>query len=436
MLCTSHTHADQLVSQLGFEQLGWMAMGFGSRMPDTPIVVTWPNDDGSITLSQRQAPAHIMPTVVDNPEQTATLEWDNSILATNSTSIAFTLPLPTASLNAVPLIWAYSTQRPSSSAVDAALVQHDNMGTFTIDLTQPMNALPTGTAAATGTSTQVVGPTPTGRPSNSGNAGPDVVLSASQRKIRTHGILMSVGFLVLLPLGVFIARFSRTIPFLKDKWFTAHWFVQFVLSGPIIFAGWALGYQFAGNVHFQDNHTRAGLALLILYLIQLAWGTIIHFFKPARKPLPPLAADATTPDADPEKHLRLPTEQSVASHLHSSASSEAHTTTAGVHSTMGLTSQGRTAMARPSARDAMVPAITGRPPQNYGHAILGLAIIALAFYNVHEGYDTEWPKVFGTPIIPSVYLIGLTLLPRQWKQETDARRALPSQSQNARTPSP
>ncbi|KAG8895682.1 hypothetical protein FRC01_012249, partial [Tulasnella sp. 417] len=270
----------QLVSQLGSEQLGWMAMGFGSRMPDTPIVVTWPNDDGSITLSQRQAPAHIMPTVVDNPAQTATLEWDNSIyisgitepnapsgfqLAENSTSIAFTLPLPTASLNAVPLIWAYSTQRPSSSAVDATLVQHTNMGTFTIDLTQPMNALPTGTAVI-GTSTQAAGPTPTGTSSNSGSTSSDIALSASQRKIRTHGILMSIGFLVLLPLGVFIARYSRTIPFLKDKWFTAHWFVQFVLSGPIIFAGWALGYQFAGDVHFQDNHTRAGLALLILYL--------------------------------------------------------------------------------------------------------------------------------------------------------------------------
>ncbi|KAG8915441.1 hypothetical protein FRC01_003661, partial [Tulasnella sp. 417] len=147
---------------------------------------------------------------------------------------------------------------------------------------------------------------------------------------------------------------------------------------------------------------RAGLALLILYLVQLAWGTIIHFFKPARKPLPPLAGAATTPDSDPEKstaasHLRLPTEQSVASHLHSSASSEAHTTTAGAHSSMGLTPHGRTAMVRPSARDTMVPAITGRPIQNYGHAILGLTIIGLAFYNVHEGYGTEWPKVFGTP---------------------------------------
>ncbi|KIO28573.1 hypothetical protein M407DRAFT_22308 [Tulasnella calospora MUT 4182] len=121
---------------------------------------------------------------------------------------------------------------------------------------------------------------------------------------------------------------------------------------------------------------------------------------------------------------------------------------------MGLTPQGQTAMARPSARDSIGPAITGRPPQNYGDAILELTIIGLTFYSVHEGYGTEWPKIFGTPlgrvaflrslrawwvwwviIIPCVYLIGLTLLPRQWKQETDARRALPNQSQSPKTPS-
>ena len=31
-----------------------------------------------------------------------------------------------------------------------------------------------------------------------------------------------------------------------------------------------------------------------------------------------------------------------------------------------------------------------RPPQNYFHAILGLAIIALAAYQVHYGIVTEW----------------------------------------------
>lgn len=40
---------------------------------DTPMVIMWPNSDGSITLSQRQAPSEIMPTLVANPPKVATV---------------------------------------------------------------------------------------------------------------------------------------------------------------------------------------------------------------------------------------------------------------------------------------------------------------------------------------------------------------------------
>lgn len=44
-----------------------------------------------------------------------------------------------------------------------------------------------------------------------------------------------------------------------------------------------------------------------------------------------------------------------------------------------------------------------RPPQNYMHAILGLAIIALAFYQVHYGIVTEWYEGTGdgTFVVPA-----------------------------------
>jgi membrane associated rhomboid family serine protease len=38
---------------------------------------------------------------------------------------------------------------------------------------------------------------------------------------------------------------------------------------------------------------------------------------------------------------------------------------------------------------------TRRPLQNYFHAIFGLLIIALAFYQVHSGYKVEWTKATG-----------------------------------------
>ncbi|KZV79345.1 hypothetical protein EXIGLDRAFT_661129 [Exidia glandulosa HHB12029] len=78
------------------------------------------------------------------------------------------------------------------------------------------------------------------------------------------------------------------------------------------------------------------------------------------------------------------------------------------------------------------PKRTRRPPQNYGHAIVGLVIFGLALYQVHLGYTFEWPVFVATSVVPHgvsiawtiwavgiplLYALGLVLLPRQWRQE-------------------
>lgn len=85
--------------------------------------------------------------------------------------------------------------------------QHTDMGTLRLDLTKPMSALPTGTIVASviGTSTVVVIPTPTGAVTDQqnpmGTPETDIPLSRDEKNIRTHAILMSLGFLVFLPFG-------------------------------------------------------------------------------------------------------------------------------------------------------------------------------------------------------------------------------------------
>jgi len=78
---------------------------------------------------------------------------------------------------------------------------------------------------------------------------------------------------------------------------------------------------------------------------------------------------------------------------------------------------------------------TRRPPQNYGHAMLGLLIIALSFWQVYTGLEYEWPRIGGntvpmsywtwwkvwTIMIPLLYLCALALLPRQYRQEREQR---------------
>jgi Na+/H+ antiporter NhaA len=152
-------------------------------------------------------------------------------------------------------------------------------------------------------------------------------LSSLEQQIKTHAILCAIGFLVLLPIGVLIARLTRTF---TSAWFYAHETFQLILAGPIILVGWYYGHKAAdvigdGNrskthrVSCQFNkfqHTahfilqNIGVTLLLFYVGQLALGIIIHTFKTPRL------------------------------------------------------FNGR------------------RPPQNYFHAVLGLSILALAGYQV------------------------------------------------------
>ena len=46
--------------------------GYGRQMSGTPMVILWINSGGSVTVSQRTAPAEIMPTLDSNPPRNAT----------------------------------------------------------------------------------------------------------------------------------------------------------------------------------------------------------------------------------------------------------------------------------------------------------------------------------------------------------------------------
>lgn len=78
-----------------------------------------------------------------------------------------------------------------------------------------------------------------------------------------------------------------------------------------------------------------------------------------------------------------------------------------------------------------------RPPQNYVHVLLGIAILALAAYEVHLGLYTEWLLLGGLHQMSSsatrawlalvvifwgLYFLGLAFVPRQLKQEKETRQ--------------
>jgi len=111
----------------------------------------------------------------------------------------------------------------------------------------------------------------------------DLPLTPPEERAKKHAILCTTGFLIILPLGSLFARYARTF---TNKWLYVHGTIQFLVAGPIIFAGWSEGYQLAAELGVVDYksfkasvHQKIGLALLLLYLVQIVLGPAIHFFK-------------------------------------------------------------------------------------------------------------------------------------------------------------
>lgn len=325
-----------VMSSLGKQTFGWMGMGFGSEMTNTPMVIMWLNN-GQAILSQREASQEVMPTVVASPPRTATLAPSLSVLSTSKPELAYTIPSNSDTKQKV--IFAFGTTDPKSSAVDATILQHLDNGVLTLDLTKTLSSSTSGSGSSTGSSGSIP-------------------LQGYQKLIVGHAVLCVLGFLFLLPAGALFARYART--FMRN-WFQGHWILQFALAGPVIFVGVILGIAAVSQAkakHLDDSHKRWGIALLILYLVQCALGAFIHFVKDVNR--------------------------------------------------------------------------RRRPPQNYLHAVVGILLIALALFQVHSGYDHEWPTTTGRGALPSgvktvfviwaillplSYAVGLAFLPKQYRQE-------------------
>jgi len=111
-------------------------MGFGSTMANTPMVIMWGNANGSVTLSQRIAASHVMPTVQASPPRIASIVPSATNLGGSKPQFGFSIP-KNSDTGVQHIIWAFSTVNPGSAAVDAVIKQHLGSGPTTIDLSQP-----------------------------------------------------------------------------------------------------------------------------------------------------------------------------------------------------------------------------------------------------------------------------------------------------------
>ncbi|KAJ7134959.1 hypothetical protein C8R43DRAFT_1132875 [Mycena crocata] len=257
-----------------FEPFGWVGLGFGRMMKNTHMVVMWDSEDGSPILSQRYGVGHVEPVLEPNPPRVATMvaptvtSWRPS--KGNYSTTAFQIPVNKTDPTPGQIIWAYSLRRPDSNP-SADLTGHYVAGTVNMRI-----------APHPGQNTD--------RPTLV-TQGPEDALNPLPRyqKLIWHGIFLSAGFLVLLPAGSLVARWSRTF---TPRWFKAHRVLNFYIALPLIAVGWLLGPLAVLDRqarHFADAHQVCGVLLFALYLGQLFLGRYIHARRaqPGRAPHPP-----------------------------------------------------------------------------------------------------------------------------------------------------
>ncbi|TPX68084.1 hypothetical protein SpCBS45565_g03379 [Spizellomyces sp. 'palustris'] len=264
------------------KEFGWVGFGIGTSMDAADVMMAYPVSNGqNVAITRRTASGHRLPTL--NPTQ------DLQIIA-NSTGIftinnvqtyvvtfdrSITSPgnnLPAIQSASQGFIWAGYVGAPPTSAT--TVPRHTARGTTTGNLVDG--------------STAFSGAQPNGTTSN-------VVHDAAANTgtlIQAHGVLMFLGWVVLAPMAIVIARFFK--PTLGVWWFRLHWALMLLAAGVFTYVGFGLVYHVVGvkgeshfNVKGNGAHVVFGLLIIILSAPQLALGWIIdRLFNPTRNYIP------------------------------------------------------------------------------------------------------------------------------------------------------
>ncbi|GFZ45290.1 hypothetical protein JCM24511_03016 [Saitozyma sp. JCM 24511] len=250
-------------SMVAPSDFGWIAMGFGSQMVGSPMIIAWPNADGSFTISQRQATQQAMPMVVPNPARKATLVTSTSFKDSSGVGITFTLPSNSSVTNSTSLIWAYGATNPKSSSANATLLQHLASGNAQLALLAPItNTSISGIADSAAT----------------GSAGSGSVVSSSgtSRSILiAHIVCGALATMFFLPVGILVPRIARGLSS-RRWWFPIHSTGMGIFAFGFVVAAFSIARTYFPG-RFNSKHRKLGLSLFILVIFQVLLGIFVHW---------------------------------------------------------------------------------------------------------------------------------------------------------------
>ncbi|CAD6588635.1 MAG: hypothetical protein CYPHOPRED_004472, partial [Cyphobasidiales sp. Tagirdzhanova-0007] len=187
--------------------------------------------------------------------------------------------------SAQPIVYAFSSVNPGSSASNAILQQHDAnaYGPTTIDLSVIISAPPASTASASGaTSTATAtGGIPTAVPATvaSPKMSYDTIILA-------HAIIGSIAWMIISPLAILVATYGRG----WRHWVKAHQLLQTVLTTLLTLIAVILGcvaVKQHNTKHWSSSHQKIGLVILIVLVVQGVLGAYNHHkYSPDRTKKP------------------------------------------------------------------------------------------------------------------------------------------------------
>ncbi|CAD6893014.1 unnamed protein product [Tilletia controversa] len=292
-LCISAVYDDQAMNVnytaiFTGSSVGWIGVGQGKQMPGANMMVGWPMPDGSVVLSQRTTTAHVEPTTQQIKAQAFVPHLDASTTNSSMTVLSWSFPVQAGFASSkTSHIWAMSSTSPNSADASASIVRHNHDGTINLDLTKALSTYAPAPASGTGTGSAPASATAstTSSDSSSSSSGSDsqdaepVLRDLSDRSVRlylAHMIVMAIAWMGLVPAGILVGRFGRTL--FPNSWFKVHRAVQ-LSAVLLIIAGFVLAYNAVdsvGDPHFEGTHQRVGLLMFVLVIIQAFWGQIGH----------------------------------------------------------------------------------------------------------------------------------------------------------------
>jgi hypothetical protein len=152
------------------------------------------------------------------------------------------------------MIWAVGSNSPGGSPSSSFTI-HSDMGVLTGNLFSALSSIPKATT--------IVRP-PLNNPSIP-NGKSSKTFSKSKAK-SDHGILMFVGWAVLTPLGIFIARFYKKT--FGVWWFRIHAALMGVFVLALTVAGFVVVYQSIKKDHFDMSKYESSAGLHVVSMLE------------------------------------------------------------------------------------------------------------------------------------------------------------------------